>query len=233
LGSLVSFDLRSRQKPLVEATLRRVARGIRRFVLDARTPFVVPDQIVPTLIQTGYGERKGQAPRILDIGQPLGTVVAGGAKHALVAAYLAKHYGGHESTGSSLTLPIATITTQDHHALVAVSSEGAHREDARAFLARYEGKAKAQLSLESARRPGIVTVRGVEYTIADIGQRMLQPRELFRAQGFADSYVIDRAPDGGPLSKTAQIRLCGNSVCPPIAAALVAANLAGEEVVAA
>lgn len=55
--------------------------------------------------------------------------------------------------------------------------------------------------------------------------RMLQPRELFRAQGFTDRYVIDRGARGEVLTKTAQIRLCGNSVCPPLAAALVRANV--------
>lgn len=78
-----------RPRPLAEATQRRIARGIQRFVLDAREPFVVNDY-APTLIQTGYGEREGQAPRSLDLHAPLGTVVAGGAKHALGAAFIAK-----------------------------------------------------------------------------------------------------------------------------------------------
>jgi DNA (cytosine-5)-methyltransferase 1 len=59
--------------------------------------------------------------------------------------------------------------------------------------------------------------------------RMLTPRELFRAQGFPDSYVIDRRADGSPISKTEQVSKCGNSVCPPMAAALVAANYRPEE----
>jgi site-specific DNA-cytosine methylase len=64
-----------------------------------------------------------------------------------------------------------------------------------------------------------------EYVIVDIGMRMLTARELFRAQGFDDSYQIDpTGPNGKPLTKTAQIRMCGNSVCPPIAAAIVRAQ---------
>ena len=74
--------------------------------------------------------------------------------------------------------------------------------------------------------------------------RMLSPRELFRAQGFPDSYIIDRGlkvevregwgPDDGPaeivpITKTAQVRMCGNSVCPPLAQALVAANYQPRE----
>ncbi len=69
---------------------------------------------------------------------------------------------------------------------------------------------------------------GQEYLIADIGMRMLQPRELYRAQGFPEAYLIDRGADGRALSKAAQVRMCGNSVCPPVAAALVAANYAEQ-----
>jgi DNA (cytosine-5)-methyltransferase 1 len=57
---------------------------------------------------------------------------------------------------------------------------------------------------------------------------MLQPRELFRAQGFPDDYQIDFTHAGKALSKAAQVRLCGNSVPPPLARALVAANFAHE-----
>lgn len=67
-------------------------------------------------------------------------------------------------------------------------------------------------------------IDGETYAITDIGMRMLTPREQFRAQGFPDSYVIDRGHDGRPMTKTEQTRMCGNSVCPPLARALVEAN---------
>jgi DNA (cytosine-5)-methyltransferase 1 len=73
-------------------------------------------------------------------------------------------------------------------------------------------------------RFGLVTIEGFEYAIVDIGMRMLAPRELYRAQGFPDSYRIDIEYKGKPMTKTAQVRMCGNSVCPPLAAAIVAAN---------
>ena len=57
---------------------------------------------------------------------------------------------------------------------------------------------------------------------------MLVARKLFRVQGFPDSYVIDPVYNGKPLSKTRQIQMCGNSVCPQIVEALVGANLAVE-----
>ena len=74
---------------------------------------------------------------------------------------------------------------------------------------------------------GLVTVAvdGQSYVLDDIGMRMLTPRELFRAQGFPDDYVIDPPVAGKRLGKTAQIRICGNSVCPQVAGAVVRANL--------
>ena len=78
-------------------------------------------------------------------------------------------------------------------------------------------------------RYALVTVAGQQYAIADIGLRMLAPRELFHAQGFPGSYVIEYGIDERgqrlELTKTAQVRMCGNSVAPPVAAALVRANL--------
>jgi DNA (cytosine-5)-methyltransferase 1 len=62
-----------------------------------------------------------------------------------------------------------------------------------------------------------VAVHGVDYAIVDIGMRMLSPRELYRAQGFPDSYIIDRTKEGKPLSKASQVRMCGNSVSPVLA----------------
>nr|WP_292633323.1 MULTISPECIES: DNA cytosine methyltransferase [unclassified Novosphingobium] len=76
-----------------------------------------------------------------------------------------------------------------------------------------------------------VTIGGEEYVIVDIGMRMLTPRELFNAQGFPADYIIDRDARGEPITKTAQVAKCGNSVCPPLAEALVRAQF--PEVIAA
>ena len=266
-----------RERPLVEATLRRIAHGLKRFVIDSAKPFIVPvthqgdtrvhsiDEplrtittakrgelalTAPTLIQTGYGERDGQAPRALDLHKPIGTMV-GGQKHALVAAFLAKHFGGNESPGWPVGKPISTVTTQDHHhlatsnlvklrgtsnsaatdePLATVSAGGTHHAEVRALLIKYYGQQQdPQLdeplhTVTTKDRFGLVTIKGELYAIADIGMRMLQPRELYRAQGFPDIYAIDRGADGRVLSKAAQVRMCGNSVCPPLARAIVAAN---------
>lgn len=246
--SLPCPSIFARTRPLAENTLRRIARGIRRFVIESARPFIIPvshagddraqsiDEpvrtitassrspfalVAPTLIQTGYGERPGQAPRALDLQAPLGTVVAGGAKHALVCAFLAKHYGGNETPGSSLGRPFDTVTCKDHHALVTAALGPARNESVRAFFTEHH--------LGEPR----VTVDGMIYEVVDIGMRMLEPRELFRAQGFRDDYRIAPIVNGKPLTKTAQVRMCGNSVSPPMAAALVAANFGQRLQVAA
>jgi DNA (cytosine-5)-methyltransferase 1 len=269
-----------RERPLAEATLRRVARGVMRYVVEAARPFIVRigqtghgDSgkvrdiaeplstvtskaehclAVPTLVQTGYGERAGQAPRVPGLDKPLGTVV-GGQKHALVAAFLAKHYGG--VVGHGVEQPIGTVTTTDHHSLVGatiaplrgtspahtsvhdvqqplstVSAGGTHHALVAAFLTAYYGSDQDTPlddplhTVTTKPRFALVMVDGVPHEISDIGMRMLQPRELYTAQGFPASYIIDRGADGRPLSKAAQVRMCGNSVCPPLAEALVRAN---------
>lgn len=216
-----------RGKPLADKTLARVHRGLKTFVLDSRDPYVVTDPsgrpFVPYLVHRSNGERIGQAPRIYDVRKPLGTVVAQGEKHALCVAFLAKHYGGNESArgGSGLDRPFDTITTIDHHALVA------------AFLIRYNGTSVGQSlrdplsTIDTRDRFGLVTVtiNGETYVVDDIAMRMLTPRELFKAQGFGAGYIIAPEWNGKPLSKTAQVRMCGNSVSPPIAAAVVRAQM--------
>lgn len=376
-----------RPKPLAEATLRRIARGIRRYVLESANPFIVkvnhggqdfrgqdlaeamhtvtsklgsgivvphlvgaggPEYsakpkavdspfntlttenhthvvapyltehangstqrnfpadeplrtqcaevkgghfavVAPTLVQMGYGEAPGQAPRSLDLGRPLGTVTAQGTKHALVGAFMAKHYGGHyDGAGAPLGGPSHTVTTADHHALVTaqlvgcggragqsrprgieepaqtltakadtcvvtsnlvklrgectgsdtgepvatVTASGTHIGEVRAFLVKYYGQGGQDQNIQAPMhtiptkdRMGLVTVAGQEYQIADIGMRMLEPHELYAAQGFPSNYVIAPVINGRRLPKHARVRMCGNSVCPPLAAALVRANL--------
>jgi len=152
-------------------------------------------------------------------GEPLATLTQAGAQQAVVAAHMMRQFG--TSVGHALDEPTHTDTaTVNKSALIAP------------FLATYYGtgigqEADGPLRTDTTKdRFGLVTVdiEGQTYAIADIGMRMLTPRERFRAQGFPDSYIIDRRPDGSPLSATVQGSCCGNSVCPPVAAALVAAN---------
>ncbi|MEN0581589.1 DNA cytosine methyltransferase [Phytobacter palmae] len=204
-----------------------------------------------TLIQMGYGERVGQAPRILQMEKPLGTVTAGGNKFAVVAANLVKHFGGnYTGAGIGLDEPAHTVTTTDHHALITssivkmrgtnigqptdtplqtVTAGGLHFGEMRALLAANDyDERRADQVAAFLREYGIsefVTIKGVLYRIVDIGMRMLQPRELYAAQGFPEWYIIDRDYRGVKYAKDKQVARCGNAVPPPFAEALVRANL--------
>ncbi|HHL3259233.1 DNA cytosine methyltransferase [Citrobacter sp. Cb019] len=211
--------------------------------------------VTPTLIQMGYGERPGQEPRVLQLDNPLGTVTAGGNKFATVSAFLAKHYGGnYTGPGVSLDEPAHSVTTVDHHAVVAshlvklrgtcrdgqrtnepmptVTAGGQHVGEVKTTLAAdgYD-EHRAQQTLEFLRQycgedcDGLVTVDGITYRIVDIGMRMLQPHELYRAQGFPEWYIIDQDYRGQKYAKDKQIARCGNAVPPPFAEALVRVNL--------
>lgn len=202
--------------------------------------------VAPTLIQTGYGERDGQDPRCLDIESPLGTVVAGGAKHAVVAAFLAKHYGG--VVGHTPDRPIGTVTAIDHHSVVAanlvhlnhgdktcsaadepmraVVASGNHAALVYSFLMKYHGNggqwshpAAPLGTIDTTDRMGLVTVTigGQSYAIVDIGMRMLRPKELALCQGFPRSVILT-GTNGD------QVERIGNSVSPAVAEAMVAAN---------
>ena len=219
-----------RNKPLSDNTLRRIANGIFKFVINAKKSFIVKD-CANILIQMGYGDAEGR--RVLDLGKPLGTITSGGNKFALVSAFLAKHYSG--VVGTRADNPLGTVTTIDHHSLVTVGlseTRTGKEEEVRAFLINYYGTGMSADLNEPLNtctgkvHSGLVVVRidGKEYAIADIGLRMLQPHELYAAQGFPEGYIFARSNDGTPLSKAAQVRMCGNSVCPPVAAALVCAN---------
>lgn len=370
----------TRPRPLADATMRRIARGVRRYVLDAAEPFIVhathggerrphsgseplptitaahrgelmavaPTVVqcanasaagiapadeplgtvtawpkggshavaAPVLVQTGYGERSGQAPRALDIGQPLGTVVAGAAKHALASAALVKFRGASDggpvieplptitsgagaarpagaahamgvfaafleqaaggpnsntsrprgadepvstitaagsqqrlvaaslatlrgdNTGAAATDPVRTLSAGgEHHAIVEYTLSPEHEASAlrvAAFLIKYHGvganvpslgEPLSTISTKDRLALVTVTIQGTPYVIVDIGLRMLQRQELFRAQGFPAGYIIDRTADGRALSISRSVAMVGNSVSPPPLCALAIANL--------
>lgn len=175
--------------------------------------------VEPFLIQTGYGEREGQKPRALDMGKPLGTVVAQSNKFAVAAAFVTQ-FNNH-CDGQSVEEPLNTMTARSNHF-----------GEVNAFLVKYYGNGENAVSCEDPAptitakdRMGLVTVKGEDYKIVDIGLRMLTPRELFDAQGFPADYIIDVDADGKPYPKSEQVARCGNAVCPPIPTALVRANL--------
>ncbi|WP_159282918.1 DNA cytosine methyltransferase [Rahnella variigena] len=179
----------------------------------------------------------------------------GGGKSQLCTAFLAKHFGGnYTGAGAAMDAPAHTVTTTDHHALVTsnliklrgtckdgqpvtqpaptITAGGLHIGEVRAFLLKYYGNEKEGVSLDESLhtvttndRFGLVTVEGVDYQIVDIGMRMLQPHELYAAQGFPSWYIIDQDYRGTKYAKDKQVARCGNAVPPPFAEALVRANL--------
>lgn len=207
--------------------------------------------VAASLVQTGYGERGGQAPRAINAEQPLGTIVAGGGKHAAVAAFLAQHNTG--MVGHDARSPLSTIVGKgctQAPVTVTMLKAGALPDDlmeravqVAAFLVKYYGNEESAHSVEvplgtvtTRERFAVVTVTidAVTFVLVDIGMRMLEPRELARAQGFPESYILDpecwyRTDGGarkfGKLPKTHQIAKIGNSVCPGLAEALARANL--------
>lgn len=242
--SIQSKSIFERKKPLSDATMRRIARGLEKFVINNNQPFIVP---------IGYGEKKGQSPRIHDIEEPLPTIVSGGTKHFLVDAFLCDYHFKNEPksveepfptitnvrghslcsvflmkyfkgvVGQDIKEPIPTITSIDHSALVS------------AFLIRYYKGQNHALNIDNPLgtitampRFGLVTVDTKEYQIVDIRLRMLEPKELYKAQGFPDTYIYDYYIYNNNkvyISKTEQVKKCGNSVPPPFARALAQANI--------
>ena len=274
-------------RPLAKNTMRRIIRGVDKFTIRSGKPFIVP---------TGYGERKGQAPRVHDIDAPVPTVVGTGKenlcrpilapaliqyhteqtesvrasglgtpintvdasnRYGLTCANLVEYYTG----GRPLDVrePMHTVTSHDREAVVAAhvvkfkgdnlghgmkepmqtvtTSAGefavckvflakmcggddlGHWAEIRALLNEFCGYTLAEDDVL------LLEISGTLYYIADIGLRMLSPRELYNAMGFPPDYIIDRDYEGNEYKKSAQVARCGNAVCPPVASALVRANL--------
>ena len=228
-------------RPLAPKTMDRIARGLKKFVLDNPEPFIVqcnhgeerrPQDIneqmptitgkhgfgivAPALIQyhseTTKSEVRGQT-----IKDPIMTV-DGSNRYGLVTSFLSKFY--KSGTGQDIREPLHTITTS-----------AGHFGEVRAFLIKYYGDATGQDiekpldTVTTKDRFGLVTIEGVDYQIVDIGLRMLEPRELYGCQGFPDDYIIDHDYTGQTYPRSEQVKRCGNAVCPPIPAAMVRANL--------
>ena len=166
-----------------------------------------------------------------DARKPLATSTVRSTQIQTVAVHFQRHFG--RSIGHGAGEPCATAASKNKTSLVSselVKTGGMHTSEVRAFLLKYYGTAVGQdareplHSVTGKARFGLVMIEGEEWQIADIGMRMLTPRELFRAQGFGEGYLIDPDLRGKPLTKTAQIRLVGNSVCPQVAQAVVEAN---------
>lgn len=237
-------------RPLAPATEARIARGVARYVLGRAEPFLVPRygerpgqsprtsslQVpMPTIVPAGNQgalvaaflaqHNTGEVGHRPD--RPLSTIVGKGCTQGLVTATLTSWYGTAQD--ARLDAPVPTIRSRLGHSVETQIFIAPPLDDV--------GLAKARRLADLLRRHGAwaggdvatLTLDGREVVLADIGMRMMVPRELFAAQGFPARYAIETGigPDGAPvaLTRTAQNRMAGNSVCPPVAEALVRANL--------
>ncbi len=275
----------NRKKPLAENTMKRIAKGLQKFVIENSEPFIVQVNhsganwhycdsireplktvtakhgfgvVSPYIVPVGYGERAGQSPRVNDIQEPLGTIVSTG-KHFVCTPYIAPALIQYhtETTasgvrGQSIQEPIMTLDSSPRYGLITsflskfyktgigqdmkeplhtVTTSAGHFGEVRAFLIKYYGQGTGQDIKEpldtvvSKDRFGLVTFQGQDYQIIDIGLRMLEPHELYAAQGFPTDYIIGHDLEGHKISKTEQVKRCGNAVPPPFARALVKTNL--------
>lgn len=206
--------------------------------------------IAPALIQ--YHTETSDQPRGQKLDKPINTLDAS-PRYGLVSAFISKYYAGnYDGAGSALDEPVHTVTSKDHNAVVAtfitkmnktsigqsaneplntVTAGANHFGEVRAFLIKYYGQGTGQKVTEpldtipTKDRFGLVTINGIDYQIVDIGLRMLAPHELFAANGFPETYIIDHDYTGKPYPKTAQVARCGNAVPPPFAEALTRVNL--------
>lgn len=224
-----------RKKPLADATLRRIAAGTMKYVIE-QAPFIVK------MRGTSDAHIRSSAS---SLNAPLPTLSCGGLHMGLVVPFLERYYGGpggFQPGAVSLLSPMPTVTANSHHSLIAASLVGIDNKSSNgswdirepltttttkarhclvaAFLMQFYGNGDCT-SLDSPLRTirthachALVTVEidGETYVITDIGMRMLEPHELARAMGFPDDYQWVK-PDGAPLSKTDRVKMIGNA-CP-------------------
>lgn len=247
-------------RPLAEKTMRRIAKGLKKFVLDNPEPFLISEpngeeegkRKASYLIQYHSESSEDQEGRGQGLNRPILTVDASN-RYGLVAAFLHKYYdGGYKGAGAAVKEPLPTVTVWDHNSLTAIhlvqmnnhcdgkdirkpiptiTAGDGHFGEVRAFLIKYYSEAVGQEpgrpldTIPTHDRFGLVVIQGEAYRIADIGLRMLEPKELYGCQGFPDDYIIDRDAEGNRYPRSEQVKRCGNAVCPPIAEALIRSNL--------
>ena len=208
-----------RSKPLADATQKRIANGIRKYILESK-PYIVQDKRAAAFIIQYHGEQKAGDARGQRLSEPIKTIDTSN-RYGLVTAFITKFY--KSGIGQGCDEPLHTITTSPgHFGLVS------------AFLIKYYGTGGGQelkmplATITTKDRFGLVNVildiDGEAYIIKDIFLRMLKPEELKRMQGFPDDYIIDRDIDWKPYPIKEQVARIGNSVVPVMAEALVMAN---------
>lgn len=267
-----------RDKPLADNTLRRIARGLDKFTIKAKKPFIMVNnsqnrpkglnEPVPTVTAVDHNalmasnliqyhsEQSGSEVRGQSLDKPIMTVDMSN-RYGLTSAHIVKYYSGDNY--SSVNDPLHTVTVKERNALVeshlcvlrnnmdckslneplpTECTSGGHFAEIRTMIVKYEHGTKLGY-WEQVRKllnkycdynladdeVLLLVINGEQYYIADIGMRMLEPRELYLAQGFPADYIIDHDYEGNRYPRTQQVARCGNAVPPPFAEALVRANL--------
>lgn len=216
LGSSI-FD---RKKPLAEATQKRIANGIKKYIIDAESPYIVRNGEALAYIIQYHGETRAGDSRGQLLTEPLKTIDTSN-RYGLVTAFITKYY--KTGIGQGCDEPLHTITTSPgHFGLVS------------AFLIKYYGGGCGQTldrsldTITTKDRFGLVNVildiKGEKYIISDIFLRMLKPEELKLMQGFPKDYIIDRDYNWKKYPIAKQVARIGNSVVPIMAKKLVEAN---------
>lgn len=197
------------------------------------------DEALSTVTQTGSHQQLVSAYIARDFGtstghsvmEPSATIMPEGqGKSRLIMPYLQSYYGTGE--GAREDEACRTITTRDRFGHIEATVDVPPFTEAQAARARQVADFLRAHGVWDEREFVTIEIDGVTFVVVDIGMRMLSPRELFNAQGFPRDYQIDGyfdrsrgdAPIWVPFSKEVQVSCVGNSVCPPVARALVAAN---------
>ena len=224
----------NRKKSLAHKTMIRIAKGIERYVLSADKPFLVPDQCVVPFITE---HSNGSSQRNMSANEPLRTICASvkGGHFALVSAKLTRCNDNELVTSHMIKMRGTNIGHGTDEPIHTISAGGNHIGEIRTYLVKHLGgkdvkRVKRPLTnITESDLLGIVTINGINYQIVDIGMRMLEPHELFAANGFESTYKISHNSQGKKLSKASQVSRVGNSVPPPVAEALIRANLCQEQ----
>lgn len=167
---------------------------------------------------------KGSDRRDGSVGDPHPAICAGGQHSALVTLPLMTAYYSSGGQHARIDEPSLTVPTKARFGLTEADAARPPLTEAQWMRARQVADFLRAHGCWDGGDIVTVTLRGIVYIIVDIGMRMLTPRELARAQGFPDSYILDPIFNGKPLSETEQRHKIGNSVCEKPAAAVIVAN---------
>lgn len=209
-----------RKKPLADATMRRIANGYTKYVVNNPHPYIVREKEAVAFLIQYHGEQKAGDSRGQFISEPIKTIDTSN-RYGLVTAFISKFY--KSGTGQGCDEPIHTITTSPgHFGLIS------------AFLIKYYGTGCGQElssplgTITTKDRFGLINVvtdiNGEKFILKDIFLRMLKPEELKLMQGFPEDYIIGRDYNGNPYPIKEQVARIGNSVVPIMAQKLVEAN---------